>query len=546
MSLKFESEECLQLVEKWIRDCLSTHSDCDRPANRGTLPKRVVDVGSVDGRTKPKVYETNGESGQYAALSHCWGSIRPIETTRDTLAVLKHEIRWAELPNTFKDAITLTRRLGLKYLWIDSLCIVQDDARDWELESAKMASIFKGAYLTIAATAAADSSFGCFPRGKDYELLDESYGICLPVFVREKRSDDCFLPLRVNRGMLVPPDMKLNEFLDHGLHPLQKRAWCFQELSLSTRTIHFTHSEIVWHCKSEWHCECGGVELGGSSVRRIARFWNNPAGFEEIDEFKECVRWPQIDTANLTTAWYRIVEIYSSKHLTFQRDILPALSGLAKQIQRLEPGRYLAGLWEKSLPYDLAWMSPIGRGSHRRTAYHGPTFSWSSHTGRVQWPDMKNDVPRITVIEACCIEKGADPTGEVSSAFIKVQGCVATAHLVHKGDVSNEPHTYCIERPDKSNYNCCLDTKEDCQYSQFYNEASGIDERFTTRNIVYCLQILEGEAEYYGRHNMPCESRALLLRRSTDTTGAFERIGVVYNVKKVFFKDGQQQEIVII
>lgn len=164
LSLEPESEEFFDLISTWLKDCQIDHSACKPSASRGTLPTRVIDVGSSDGGTVPRICETNGVTGDYIALSHCWGGGQPLKTTKENISSMKTGIPWAKLPNTFQDAITVTRRLGLRYLWIDSLCIVQDDAQDWEREAANMAVIFESAYLTIAATAATNGSVCTFPK----------------------------------------------------------------------------------------------------------------------------------------------------------------------------------------------------------------------------------------------------------------------------------------------------------------------------------------------------------------------------------------------
>lgn len=150
------------MISTWIKDCQDKHSACNSGTFRRTLPSRVIDVGPPDGKTPPRLCDTNGEPGDYIALSHCWGGKQPLVTTKNNICSMKTFIPWGELPNTFQDAITVTRTLGLKYIWIDSLCIVQDDAQDWEREAAKMALIFEAAYVTIAATAASNGSVCLF------------------------------------------------------------------------------------------------------------------------------------------------------------------------------------------------------------------------------------------------------------------------------------------------------------------------------------------------------------------------------------------------
>jgi len=129
------------------------------------LPTRVLDVG-VEGRSHDiKLITLGTEEVKYIALSHCWGDSRSIlTTTKLTLKPRQQNIEFNDLPRTFQDAVQITRALDVRYLWIDSLCIVQDDEDDWQVESGRMAEIYLGSYLTVAATGSADSSGGCFFR----------------------------------------------------------------------------------------------------------------------------------------------------------------------------------------------------------------------------------------------------------------------------------------------------------------------------------------------------------------------------------------------
>ncbi|KAK3338708.1 heterokaryon incompatibility protein-domain-containing protein, partial [Neurospora tetraspora] len=164
----------------WLWKCVNDHPKC-RMALSGKrfgmhshtssldqtkLPSRILDVGSADSSVVRLVKTTTETpSGSYVALSHCWGppDKQPLKTTCDTLEdYIRHGIPLACLPQTFADAVWVTRVLGIRYLWIDSLCIIQDSLSDWEVESQKMGPIYEGATLTLGAAYARDSSEGLF------------------------------------------------------------------------------------------------------------------------------------------------------------------------------------------------------------------------------------------------------------------------------------------------------------------------------------------------------------------------------------------------
>lgn len=175
--------------------------------------------------------------GQYIALSHRWGNPkqhRQFCTTRLNLDTLEQDINFHELPRTFQDAITVTRQLGIRFLWIDSLCIIQDDPEDWERESKRMEDVFSSAYCTIAATCATGSAEGFLkPRG-DRKCAT----------MRSSKGSKFFICEAID---------------DFGLHveasELNQRGWVLQERALSNRTIHFTERQSYWECGEGIRCE---------------------------------------------------------------------------------------------------------------------------------------------------------------------------------------------------------------------------------------------------------------------------------------------------
>lgn len=425
------------------------------------------------------------------------------------------------------------------------------------------------------------------------------------VFMREKRSDDSFLPRRLNTG-----DLSMEVEVDYsvdGLYPLQKRAWCFQELTLSPRVLHFTHSEVVWHCRTKWDCECGAVRLGGSYIRTFNAFLQNPAVYKEEDEFAQSVRWPEISAAEPSRSWYNIVSVFTSNQITYREDILPALSGTVKKFELLRSGRYVAGLWEDSFAHDLSWHVPSTDRSSRPQSYLGPSFSWCSCVSRIEWPNWTHGyTPQLEILELSSTIHGADPTGKVSSAFVKVRGLMTTAHLIlqtrprmtsmedllreqaaEDEDMDASPETsgnavdlapgdpramtQCAiiraqeTQSDAGNIlrgtRCRLDTVDDIFYASVCREKrtngslcdcceDGSWRRFdgthpkdlcTDQNLVYCLRILE-----FSRKGDKIIVALVLVPSPGIGPEKFKRIGIVYDMVQEFFRDEQEQEVTIV
>jgi hypothetical protein len=150
-------------IIRWLQDCEGSH-ECSRYRRAITkLPTRVLDLGEDPQPQDPiKLFETEGIEGTYMTLSHCWGPAHFITTTEATIERRIAGIPLADLPQTFKDAVSLTRNLKIRYLWIDSLCTKQLDKDDWEIEAGKMGSVYSQSFLNIAATSSAEGSGGCF------------------------------------------------------------------------------------------------------------------------------------------------------------------------------------------------------------------------------------------------------------------------------------------------------------------------------------------------------------------------------------------------
>jgi hypothetical protein len=157
---RLDVDIAVRQIIQWLSDC-DKHLGCTASHRSITaLPTRVLDLG----KDSIKLFESQGIDGTYMTLSHCWGSTPFITTTKDTIQERKEGIPLEDLPQTFKDAVSLTRNLGIQYLWIDSLCIIQQDTEDWEKEASKMGSVYSHSYLNIAATSSMGGDGGCFQK----------------------------------------------------------------------------------------------------------------------------------------------------------------------------------------------------------------------------------------------------------------------------------------------------------------------------------------------------------------------------------------------
>ncbi|KAF2092299.1 HET-domain-containing protein, partial [Saccharata proteae CBS 121410] len=306
------------------------------------LPTRVIDVEASDS-PNVRLCEPNCLRERYIALSYCWGHSQPLVATLETLESLRAGIAMDILPQTFQDAIKVTRSLGVRYLWIDALCIIQDDPMDWKRESAQMASIYSDAYLTVAASRSSDSQEGFLqPR----ETPASSSPINIPV----DEGPFAFFLYPAFSGDYNNPDPN---------QPLRKRAWALQERLLSPRYLSFETKQIFLVCSEilavDDNLNNHSPESREIFFRGLAAVPQPPAHHMKILHPSKIELQQRETRSKKFERWSEIVEEYSRCQLTFRQDKLQALAGVAQEISVTTGCQYYAGLWKEDLLTGLLW-----------------------------------------------------------------------------------------------------------------------------------------------------------------------------------------------
>ncbi|KAI0379662.1 heterokaryon incompatibility protein-domain-containing protein [Hypomontagnella monticulosa] len=310
------SKESLSWATSHVNECLKSHFKCPN-AVETTLPPRVLWLSKTEtGDINVTLKETDGAKGVYACLSHRWGGSKSAIATRETYTNLLGGIPWKSIPSTYQDVMQFALSMGIGYIWIDSLCIIQDDALDWQRHSECMSDIYEHSYVTFAATASENNESGCFWD---------------PQISYERRLPPNVGPFAARRT--IKHWERLWTSNSERTFPLLTRAWVFQERLLSPRVLHFSKNELVWECTQLGDCQCGGY---------------NP------------LLNPKRDNWAGENSWRLAVELFTSLRLTQEQDRLPAFLGFANFYARSAIGvsmhkGYLAGLWETSLHTDLLW-----------------------------------------------------------------------------------------------------------------------------------------------------------------------------------------------
>ena len=236
------SVEVLAIAARWLDNCVKHHQKCALGAETNKLPARVLDLGIPGDSSRVCLHITTDRSPKspYATLSHCWGKIPILQLQKSNMETMKISINCKELSRTFLDAIEVARSLGLRFLWIDSLCIIQDSIEDWAVQSALMGEIYRNSICTVAATAATDGRFGCFST-RDSRLAEP----CKAIISRPRKNKD---RSPVLTGLyVIAPQAIWDDNVDNEI--LNKRAWVLQERILAPRTIHFGKNQLFWECR---------------------------------------------------------------------------------------------------------------------------------------------------------------------------------------------------------------------------------------------------------------------------------------------------------
>ncbi|KAK0099698.1 hypothetical protein ONS95_013409 [Cadophora gregata] len=384
-----------ELISQWLDVCTKQHNDCTMNlVSDLTLPARLIDVRPEEEGVDIKLVVTANQNQQlrpgYAVLSHCWGPNTGgmLKATKANLGELQRGIKWESLSKTFQDAIEITRKLnirgkGIRHLWIDSLCILQDDPKDFEREGTAMNKTYSMATCTIAASSSSSGEGGCIiPRDSTSQQLQP-----------------CHLTLNKQTITIHPWS---TEWSNSHRGPLSTRGWCFQERELSRRTLHFTKHRIFWECRtaiaSEDHPSMINVQALHSSRRPHGA---DPDRFLVLMELGVRSFMPLSHTRPLATKlWCRAVQEYTRRNLTFRKDRLPAIYGIARIISAIIRDEYVAGIWlcdfargaswvrDRSLPNPNAVAG--GQWPVPRADPSLPTWSWAAIDGPVMYPGVES------------------------------------------------------------------------------------------------------------------------------------------------------------
>jgi hypothetical protein len=343
-------------------------------------PKRLIDLALYRlGANKVHLTETCGLGFEYATPSYCWGTPHGGDwlTTRNNVAARADALETDGMPKTILDSLLIASKLKIRYIWIDALCIAQDDPDDWAAKSAKMAGIYHGSILTIAAASSSSASQGCFNTKSISQPRTFRNAIKTTSVLQDGRQSSLYF----HKTHVYPKPGFYEAKITRG--PWALRGWTYQEQALARRILYYTDSQLLWECE---HCHLAEDHFDIYGDRY-------PYPIMKIDE--------PIRGTEVLGMWYAgVVKEYSRRKLTYKSDKLVALSALAKATYLNKHVEYFAGIWKDSVLTGLLWHR-VGPGSKARD--HGcPSWSWASQDSGVSYAlafERENPkLPKSTVV----------------------------------------------------------------------------------------------------------------------------------------------------
>jgi hypothetical protein len=511
-----EDVECLDLAKSWFERCTRSHgAACVLPADVA-LPTRLIHIPSDD-PSQLKLCLTRGMRGHYVTLSYSWGKGNSFKTTSDSIDTLRSGFPTAELPKTIQDAVAIANKMGFKWIWVDQLCILQDNVDDWSRESSRMAQVYSNSAFTICADAASSTDEGIFQERT--ALQSHSFG------------PDSSMCLQTLCG----------PWADITQHPLYRRGWAFQERLLSARNLHFLQSQIAWECNITLYLEEGrGRQTnpdGHIAKQTFTKFFH-----QQQDENKKPT---EVDIVERIGGWNSVLQEMAVRDLTYRSDKLPAISGLATALQIPEMGEYLAGVWSYNPFLSMAWFPRWPQ--FPPEIYESPSWScaWTKH--QIVWYDdtwqgrsseaisdweMWNDKYGPHLVHHNMIQKDLDPKGKVlEGSSLTVIGHCRPIYVASVPD-SNFDHNFqevaqAVRGTNKPGHRVCMDERIGFCDSvcSFVAGLPDVDLEYDRENVreYLSIQIVRERKERWQKPKII----GLVLEEVKDSTEeAFRRVGL--------------------
>lgn len=423
----------LEQMHHFLRSCLAgegEHANCRNPSG-DFVPGRLLRFEKAQDDTFQVTLTCPSKGTPYIALSYCWGGQQPHQLTRSRLsAYTEGGIPWSTIPKTIQDGIRVTETFGYSMIWVDSLCIVQDDEENMSQELTGMEQVYRSAVFTIVA-ACSDGAEKGFLADREEDFV-------------------CSLPFIAEDGTASSVYVLTNAF---DPDPSDCRGWTMQESYLSRRLLRFGRLRTDFSCHT--FRDDGKIE-----ILCISDGWNPRLQADQVgphlpplsslldsSELRVLAGVGDVPdtTAQITTApfeWMHVVREYTSRSLTLPSDRSVAIAGLAKFFAGSRNDTYIAGHWSNDLARELCWFSDPSGDEPQLPAGYAPSWSWMSVNMPVEFPHTETWRKEVRYEETISVldfrYKLKDPNmpyGAVNYAHLKIRGRLGRGIVTEGGHV---------------------------------------------------------------------------------------------------------------
>jgi hypothetical protein len=383
----------VERCKKLLIDCTSNHHSTCLPNLNPKLPSRVIDVAAEHSLDRLNLHiSAQGERARYVALSYCWGD--PPHTFATTRAILDDpsKVHWGDMPATIRDAVAVTRNLGIRYLWVDAVCIAQDDEADKTREIKAMGQIYKNAMVTIAAASSPSVKSG---------------------FLEDREINKFPVPLSLPGRGYGTLWIRTEPQSSRDFEPLDKRGWAFQESLLSSRILYYGSKDLIWKCQEGLSRVFETHNLGSlraSASLPLVDFNNASPNTVSVNSFWSWIQWD-----------------YSVRKLTLSEDRFCALGGIAEELQRVSKDTYMAGMWKSSIIESLAWSrnKNVRKKDEQHLPHLAPSWSWLSTLHPVSiWHIDEGDEKSELISWSVDLAEKTSPFGHVLGGTLHIMATI--------------------------------------------------------------------------------------------------------------------------